>query len=324
MTVEIINPKNKLPLYFSEGKLTDSEGNTFPIVNGVPRIADLDNYTKNFGVQWNKFDKTQFDRESDGLALSQRRFFKESGWTRDDLCGKDILEVGSGAGRFSRVVLEHTLAQLYSIDYSDAVNVNFKNNSPIAADRFHLLQASIYEMPFLDNAFDKVFCFGVLQHTPNFKSSVKALISKAKPGGEVIVDFYPIKGWWTKLHAKYIFRPFTKRMRHEKLFEIIESNVDWLIKTSRLLNDFGLGVLTRILPIVDLRTIPKVGLSEDQLREWVVLDTFDMFSPEHDYPQRVIDVADMFRNNGVNVTFAGFVDIDNGLKAAVVRGNKQV
>ena len=61
-------------------------------------------------------------------------------------------------------------------------------------------------------AFDKVFCFGVLQHTPDFQSSVKALISKTKPGGEVVVDFYPIKGWWTKVHAKYIFRPWTKRM----------------------------------------------------------------------------------------------------------------
>ncbi len=176
----IINPKNNFPLQRVYDKLIDTEGNTFPIINGVARIADLNNYTENFGVQWNKFDKTQLDRETDGLALTQKRFFAESGWKPDDLVGKDILEVGSGAGRFSNVVLEHTKAQLYSVDYSDAVSANFKNNGAIAPDRFHLFQASIYEMPFPDNAFDKVFCFGVLQHTPDFQSSFLALIGKGE------------------------------------------------------------------------------------------------------------------------------------------------
>lgn len=323
MTVLIINPKNNLPLSFSDGKLMDSEANIFPIINGVARIADLDNYTENFGIQWNKFDKTQLDREDDELKLSQKRFFAESGWKPDDLAKKNILEVGSGAGRFSKVVLEHTQAQLYSIDYSDAVSANYKNNGPIAPGRFHLFQASIYEMPFPDNTFDKVFCFGVLQHTPDFQSSVKSLISKAKLGGEVVVDFYPIKGWWTKIHAKYIFRPWTKRMTHERLFNLIEKNVAWLIYLSRFLNKVGLGVITRILPIVDLATMPSAYLNEVQFREWVVLDTFDMFSPEHDHPQRIRDVATMFSSNGVNVTFAGFVEFGDGFKAAVVRGIKQ-
>ena len=36
-------------------------------------------------------------------------------------------------------------------------------------------------------------------------------------------------------------------------------------------------------------------LPAEQQREWAVLDTFDMFSPEHDHPQRIGDVAAMFR-----------------------------
>jgi ubiquinone/menaquinone biosynthesis C-methylase UbiE len=324
MAIPIINPTNNLQLNLDAAQYTDSEGNRFAVVRGVPRIAELNNYTENFGVQWNKFDKTQFDRENDGFALSKVRFFAESDWSLEDLAGKDLLEVGSGAGRFSKVVLEHTQANLYSVDYSDAVSANFKNNHLIAPGRFHLFQASVYEMPFPDNSFDKVFCFGVLQHTPNFKSSVKALINKAKPGGEVVVDFYPINGWWTKIHAKYLFRPWTKKLNHQRLFKLIEKNVDWLIKLSNFLNKVGLSSLTRILPLVDLNTLPKKGLSDAQLREWVILDTFDMFSPEHDHPQKIKDVAKIFNDNGADVTFADYVEFGDGFRAAVVRGIKRV
>ena len=62
---------------------------------------------------------------------------------------------------------------------------------------------------FPDGSFDKVFCLGVLQHTPDFEASVRALVRKAKPGGEIAVDFYPIRGWWTKLNAVYQSSPPT-------------------------------------------------------------------------------------------------------------------
>jgi len=323
MSITVINPKIGLPLAKRGESLVDDQGNVFSVVNGVPRIAEADNYTESFGVQWNKFDKTQLDRESDGLDSSRQRFFAQTHWDREDLSGKDVLEVGSGAGRFSKVVLEHTGANLYSIDYSDAVSANYLNNGRIAPERFHLFQASIYEMPFPDHSFDKVFCFGVLQHTPDFDASVEALIRKAKPGGEIAVDFYPIKGWWTKLHAKYLLRPLTKRISHDRLFRLIEGNVDWLIKAHFALHRAGLGVLTRLLPLVDITNTLPSRLAPRDLREWVVLDTFDMFSPQHDHPQRIAKVARMFERHGATVSFAGYEVYGDGLKAAVVRGIKR-
>ena len=323
MALTIINPINKQPLTKHRDYLADVSGNIFPIINEIPRIAELENYTNNFGVQWNKFDKTQLDRDAEGLDLSRIRLFAETHWDQEDLSGKNILEVGSGAGRFSKVVLEHTKGILYSIDYSDAVTANFKNNGHIAPERFHLFQASIYEMPFPDNSFDKVFCFGVLQHTPDFNASIRALVDKVKKGGEIVVDFYPIKGWWTMISAKYIFRPITKRLAHKRLLKVIEANVDWLMKSSLLLESIGLNFLTRFLPLVDLRTMPTSGLSKEQLRECVVLDTFDMFSPAHDHPQKIASVAAMLEYNGVRVTYAGFENFGSGYQAAVVRGIKK-
>ena len=173
MDIRLINPSNGEELERSGDYFIDRSGNSFPVIRGVLRIAREENYTENFGMQWNKFAKTQIDR--DLLDISEKRFFAETRWDRNSLDGQNVLEVGSGAGRFSRVVLGHTQAALWSVDYSDAVTANYVNNSAIAPERFHLFQASIYELPFPDDSFDKVFCMGVLQHTPDFEASVKAL-----------------------------------------------------------------------------------------------------------------------------------------------------
>ncbi len=170
--VTLINPYNGLLLTKKAEGYIDAEGNCFPFVNGVARIVQDTNYTDSFGYQWNKFRKTQIDKEVKNTSLSKERFFAETGWDKQDLSGKNILEVGSGAGRFTQVVLDYTKAQLYSIDYSNAVSANFENNGH-HGERLKLFQASVYEMPFSDNSFDKVFCLGVLQHTPDFKKICK-------------------------------------------------------------------------------------------------------------------------------------------------------
>jgi ubiquinone/menaquinone biosynthesis C-methylase UbiE len=322
--VELINPFNGKPLLKKDNGYTDNNGSFFPIVNGVLRMVHESNYTDSFGFQWNKFQKTQIDRDNSNSRQSTERFFAETKWDKEDLAGKDVLEVGSGAGRFSQVFLDHTKGNLYSVDYSDAVSANYRNNGH-HGDRFHLFQASVYEMPFPDNSFDKVFCFGVLQHTPSFKKSVESLIAKAKPGGEVIVDFYPIKGWWTKVHAKYLFRPFTKRMSHEKLLQKIERNSGWLIKTYNFFDKIRIGkVVNRFLPICDVKGTLPHDLSAQELKEWVILDTFDMFSPEHDHPQKISTVKKWFEEFGMKVTQAEFIHYGKeNFQAAVVKGIKK-
>lgn len=313
-----VDPATATPLTERNGELVSPSGARFQIVNGIPRFCEVENYTSSFGLQWNLFEKTQIDREGVGGDVSAERLFKETGWEPSGLDGLDILEVGSGAGRFSRVLLEHSRAKLYSIDYSTAVEANWRNNGEFGRDRFFLAQASIYEMPFPDGRFDKVLCLGVLQHTPDFDKSIDALVAKAKPGAEIVVDFYPVRGWWTKVHAKYLLRPITRRLSQERLLRMIDRNADWLIAASNLLERAHLGVLRRFLPVVDFKNALPSSLTPQQRREWVVLDTFDMFSPEYDNPQRIDTVARMFEKHGAGVTFAGEIQTKSG-RAAVVR-----
>lgn len=303
----------------SDGLIDPSTGVLYPIINGIPRFCPHENYSESFGFQWNIFDTTQLDVYS-GSDLSEVRFYASTGWDKDLLSCSAVLEVGCGAGRFSEVFLRSTTGVLHSIDYSSSVEVNKRNNA-IYGNRLQLAQASIYDIPYLNNTFDFVFCLGVLQHTPSFSNSVKSLINKTRVGGEIVVDFYSINGWYTKIHSKYIFRPITKRLPKTMLLKCIRLNIRWMLVLFDLLRSLGLGVLNRFIPITDVSKFPN-NLSTAQRREWAVMDTFDAFSPEFDNPQTVKNVSRMFSNFGCEVTHAGWVHFRNG-PAMVVRAIKR-
>jgi hypothetical protein len=124
-------------------------------------------------------------------------------------------------------------------------------------------------------------------------------------------------GWWTKIHAKYIFRPLLKKLNEKTLLKLITFNINWMIFLFKFLLKLKMGFLTRFIPITDLRGLPR-NLSKDQFREWAILDTFDGFSPVYDNPQYIYKVASMFEKFGTTVTFSGFVFYEGG-KSAVVR-----
>ena len=309
-------------LSIQNGDLRDETGHVYPIIDGVPRFVKSAGYSENFSLQWNQFPETQIDKGF--VSQSSERFWAETGWSREELNGAAILEVGSGAGRFSQVVCSESNARLHSVDYSEAVAANAKNNKEyIESGRLSLAQANVYELPFENDVFDYVFCLGVLQHTPNFRQSLHCLIEKLRPGGQLVGDFYPITGWWTKLHAKYLFRPFLKHLPAEKLLGLVKKTVPVSLALYRGLTAIGLNRLTRFLPICDVSGTLPAGLTNDQVNEWCVLDTFDMFSPAYDNPQRIKTVADWVSEFGADVTFSGFVAVGEKNRAAVVRAVKR-
>jgi len=316
LQIPYVCPKSQMPLEALSAGLRDpSTGTIYQVVRGIPRFCPSDNYSESFGFQWNQFDRTQLDVFS-GAKHSQERFYGETGWAPEMLNQSSVLEVGSGAGRFSEVFLRTTSGNLHSVDYSSAVDANMRNNIQYS-ERLRLAQASIYEMPFPDNSFDKVFCLGVLQHTPSFEESVAALVKKARIGGEIVVDFYPINGWHTKIHSKYILRPIMRRLPKSLLLKIIRLNINWMLTLFDFLCLIGLDAFTRFIPITDVRNFPS-ELTDGQRIEWAVMDTFDAFSPAYDNPQRIEDVKGMFNKRGCEVIFAGLVKCAGG-EATVVR-----
>ena len=321
--MKIINPNNNKKLTKINNIYVDNGGNKFDIINHIPRFVSKNNYTDSFSYQWKRFAKTQIIRKdlSQKNNINSLRLFKETNWIKEKLKDINILEVGSGAGRFTKVILDETKANLYSVDLSNAVESNLLNNYKYINKRLKLFQSDINKLPFEDNSFDKVLCLGVLQHTNDFYNSLKSLISKLKPACELVIDFYPNNGFWTKIHAKYFFRIFFTKISHDKLLNIIEKNINWLIKLSNFFDNVNLYFLTRFLPVCDIKNSIPSGLDYETFKQWVILDTFDMFSAKYDKPQRINDVKRFLELNMIKITFCGYVKYQN-MKALVIRGIK--
>ena len=214
--------------------------------------------------------------------MSEERVFGVTGWPRD-MPGQLILEAGSGSGRFTEYLLA-TGATVVSFDFSQAVASNYQSNGN--AENLLLVQASIHEMPFAVVSFDKVFCFGVLQHTPDPAASFRALVNMAKNGGAIATDVYLKTLVRYYLNTRYWVRPFTRNMDPETLYARCKVWIDFMWPLARIIRKipyYGEAVNWRLLIADYARQMPDAD--DDTLKEWAYLDTFDMLSPAYDIPQ---------------------------------------
>jgi ubiquinone/menaquinone biosynthesis C-methylase UbiE len=225
------------------------------------------------------------------------------------MTGERILEVGSGAGRFTEVILR-TGAWVYSFDLSDAVLANYANNAQCA--NLCLFQGDLHQIPFPKHSFDRVVCLGVLQHTPDVAKAFLSVAAMVRPNGRLAIDCYP-RVWKSMLHWKYLLRPITKRMRPERLHTFVAWYVPKLIPIARALNRIGGAAGRRLVPVLDQSD--KAVLQTFQ-REWAVLDTYDALSARYDQPQTDATLQRWFGECG----FTG-VEVRNGVGRGVFAGS---
>ncbi|MEW6359076.1 MAG: methyltransferase domain-containing protein [Planctomycetota bacterium] len=285
---------------------------TYEIVRHVPRFVPAKNYAGTFGLEWTRHARTQYDGHT-GANISETRFFEETKWPRR-LEGQLVLEVGSGSGRFTEQAAS-TGAMVASVDYSSAVDANYASNG--GRENVLIVQADLRRMPFRENFFDRLFCFGVLQHTPDPERSFMALPRYLKSGGSLVVDVYRRRGAVRQaLATKYWARLFTRRMAPERLYRWCEAYIRFMWPVARLLRRLPLGRgLTWKLLIADYYGVRD--LREEMLIEWAILDTFDMLSPMYDNPQTVETVREWFRKADMSD-----IDVRCGYNGVEGRGTK--
>jgi SAM-dependent methyltransferase len=295
----------------TEGMLTcRSCGLQHPIINSIPRFIPAENYAGSFGYQWKIHRKTQLDSYT-GFPISKHRLFAVTQWP-DKLDGQRILEAGSGAGRFTEVLLQAG-ADVFSFDCSAAVEANLLNNGE--KPNLHLFQGDIFNIPFAEESFDKVVCLGVLQHTPDPEKAFMSLAKYVRRGGDLVIDVYPADVV-SYLQWKYVLRPITKRMDKERLYKIVLAITPHLVTVAVAMRRLAGRVGARLIPIVEYS---HLNLQPEVNDEWAILDTFDMYSPAHDHPQTRSTVNRWFLS-------AEFTDVDvrRGPNGIVGRGRKPI
>jgi SAM-dependent methyltransferase len=263
-----------------DGSLTSLRtGTVYPIRAGIPRFVNDSGYTDSFGKQWNLFRTTQLD-SSTGARNSENRFDAEAGWSQKDLNGRLVLDAGCGAGRFAEIVAARG-ARVVALDMSSAVE-----SARATLARFptaQVVQASLLEPPFAAGSFDFAYSIGVIQHTPNPTAGIAAVVRCVKAGGKFAFAIYARKRW-TKLNAKYLVRPITRRLPSDVLLRGIQAAMPVMFPVlDRVFRIPGLGRVAQF-------TIPFAvyvddrGFTREQRFREAVLDTFDMLSPRYDSP----------------------------------------
>ena len=270
------HPDSGLSLSPESDFLVSPDGAKFPVVNGIPRFVAPENYASAFGDQWNRFPKTQLDSHS-GLPLSEERLARCMRGHLPNVRGKRVLEAGSGAGRFTEVLLKHG-ASVDSFDYSSAVEANKANNGE--SPTLSLAQADIRKPPFAHGSYDYVVCLGVIQHTPNSEESIKSLWRMVKPGGTLVFDHYrwklrnylpPPVGVGGNAYRRH-FLKLSKEQQYAAVKRVFDRwfPLVWKYRDSRIFQ----FLIARFNPIVNY--YPHFGLKDREMYyEWMLLDTHD-------------------------------------------------
>src|SRR5262249_40745818 len=150
-------------------------------------------YAGNFGFEWNLHSDTQLDDQRSDE--SEHTFRNKTGFTREQLRGKRVLDVGCGMGRFSDVASRWG-ATVVGIDLSRAVDAAQRNVG--GRPNVHIAQADVFELPFRAETFDFIFSIGVLHHTPDTRKAFDNLPGLLRRGGTIAIWLYarhPVK-WW--------------------------------------------------------------------------------------------------------------------------------
>jgi SAM-dependent methyltransferase len=103
--------------------------------------------------------------------------------------GSTVLEVGCGIGAQTRILAAENPGVHFTCIDIDEQSLH-KASEEIERLRFHnahFQQADIFNLPFLPNSFDHVFCCFVLEHLPDPRKALQSLRKVLRKGGTLTV-----------------------------------------------------------------------------------------------------------------------------------------
>ena len=326
-----IDPVTKEPLeleptesrgeFIESGFLKSNIGkNKYPIVRGIPRFVEYDseNYSNNFGYQWHKWPRLQFESDNIGKPMeghTKRMWERITGIHNNDIClfNQIIVDIGCGSGRFIDVARSKG-ARVIGVDYSNAVEVaedNFKYNPDVC-----ICQADALELPLRSASIDGAFTIGVLHHTPNPEGGVNQAWSILRNGAWFAVCVYG-KGGYYDFTTVYLWRRLFKA-----LWPLLGHYPPLLYTYFTVFMFRPLAILLPPIGKAIRAFFPFVKLPD---LNWSLLDTFDSVTPSYQSAHESYEVFSWMKKAGfsdIEPTNWGFTSY-RGTKCSIQRDSYQ-
>lgn len=297
-----VNPATGAALYRINNILVDSLNGTevARVVNNIPRFVDVDeNYAESFGWQWKHWVNNQ--SESRGASVKQRELILErTHFDEYDLNGKTILECGMGGGDDTEVLMTFPFSEIHSFDLSTAVE---RAQSYLQDERLELSQASIYSIPYPDNAFDFVFCHRVLQHTPDPEKSLRCICKKVKSNGILFVHSYK-RSTEHMSEWRYKYRWLTTQVPKEWIYYYVNYLGFFMHQIVAGFYRIG-GRFSHFaycyIPFYRLNRSGVYDMSENEAIELEKMITFDALTPKYDSPMSTSKLISILEDEGFEI-----------------------
>lgn len=281
----------------------------FPVVRYIPRFVEPENYSKSWGKLWvetggilrDSFTGIPFHRnvihgrhDESGQGLKGTSPFGFE-WPKD-MTGQTLLEIGTGTGNCTELLVESG-AEILSVDMSEAVDT--LPESLLLHSRLTVVQGDLFTGFIRPDAFERIWMFQVLQHTPVPPETLRAVRGFLESEGELAVTSYG--GRFDPWYYKY-----TKRLDDRRAWRILSVIVPPLVRfkyrARRFFDRLGItGVsrfISKALGFIDPREIWKRTLDGDMddylmgeiwnrtrdpklLMKHVIINTFDAITPTY-------------------------------------------
>lgn len=251
------------------------------VAAGEAGDALRDRTIRDFGDQWSHYE------DNEGFYGSPELLADVLGplLRLEDLKGLRAADIGSGTGRFARILLQCGASHVFALEPSRAIET-LRSNLREFGDRATPLHARGDELP-PDLDLDLVFAYGVLQFIPDPLPVLRAARAALRPGGRIVFWVYGIEGMGAYARAIRALHAVTVRAPHVLLSALCSL-------LNLLLGPYILACRVLPLPLRDY-AVNTLGRLSRRHRKLVI---YDQLNPTYVRFYARAEVEDLLRRGG--------------------------